>query len=223
MKDLTNGNIEQLLEDITQIKSVISRNKPLLRQIYLPASIRMVALILGVGIIAFSGVFHFLITSFGSWVAVPGLYKIIVFAAMSLVFIFALALKAVNILRTVSKVDKKITMLKVYREALSFRVGNVNIPVLALIVFFSVYVSIHISPYYIIPAFSIGMGLIANFIGSITELKQFIIMGYWQLIAGVAVIVFTVSPMVAVSVTIGCSYILFGVVSYFRSDGEGEV
>ncbi len=134
-----------------------------------------------------------------------------------------LGIKAIKILTTVAKIDKKITLLRVYKEALSFRTGNVNIPIIFLVIFFSIYLAINASPFYIIPVIAIGLGLICNFIGSITEIIQFLFYGYWMIITGIgAVILNTISPMLAVSVIFGGGGLLFAITSMFEKEETTE-
>jgi hypothetical protein len=73
-----------------------------------------------------------------------------------------------------------------------------------------VYLSIRHSAYYIIPTISITYGLFYNFLGSIIEVKQWLLTGYWLLITGLGVLVFNRIPVpIAVSITMGCGMLLF--------------
>ena len=55
------GRLEKLLEDISSIKSVINRNKPLLQQILNPAHFRLFTLLAAISIIGFALIIYFLI------------------------------------------------------------------------------------------------------------------------------------------------------------------
>jgi len=89
------------------------------------------------------------------------------------------------------------------------------IPLVILTVLISVYSATHGSAYYIVPTISIGLGLLYNFFGSMTEIRQWLISGYWFLGSGILSLVFPMPTPIAVSVSLGCGLLLFSVLSYF--------
>lgn len=56
MSTVTENKIDKLLEDISSIKTVINRNKPLLQQILNPAQFRWLGLLAGISITFFFGI-----------------------------------------------------------------------------------------------------------------------------------------------------------------------
>jgi hypothetical protein len=66
MDTIENRQLEKLLEDISSIKSVINRNKPLLQQVLNPAHFRLFALLAAISIIGFALVIYFLMQQYGS-------------------------------------------------------------------------------------------------------------------------------------------------------------
>jgi hypothetical protein len=56
MSTVTENKIDKLLEDISSIKTVINRNKPLLQQVLNPAQFRRLGLLAGISIIFFFGI-----------------------------------------------------------------------------------------------------------------------------------------------------------------------
>ena len=64
-----------------------------------------------------------------------------------------------------------------------------------------------------VPIISTGTGLTYNFIGSITEIRQWLVSGYWFLITGMAILLVNPIPAtLALAVTMGCGLLLFAAV-----------
>lgn len=61
MNTVTENNIDKVLEDISSIKTVIKRNKPMLRRLLHPAQLRLFFLVIGLNLIAVCLVLFFLI------------------------------------------------------------------------------------------------------------------------------------------------------------------
>jgi len=202
--------IEKLLEDISAIKSVIKENKKLLRQILLPIHFRLMSLILGMSIIVFSLLFFFLIHHYGGYGSIPGRIKTIIYAAMAVDWIFLVILKYSNWLSSLTKIDQKYTLSRALNEFFSYRIIHVWSPLFFLILFLSIYLGTRNSAYYIVPTISIGAGLMYNLFGSITEIRQYLIAGYWFLVTGICPLVFNAIPAtIALSVSLGCGMLLF--------------
>jgi len=79
-----------------------------------------------------------------------------------------------------------------------------------LIIFISIYFINKSVPYYIVPAGAIGIGLLYNFIGSLTDIRPYLIVGYWFLITGMGVLIFSHIPVpISISITFGCGLLIF--------------
>ena len=101
--------IDQLIEDISSIKSCINKNKSVLRQILLPAHFRLLSLILGISIIIFSMFFHYFINRYGSYGLIPGYIKGILFGAIVVDWVFLVILKYSNWLKSILEIDYRYT------------------------------------------------------------------------------------------------------------------
>jgi hypothetical protein len=202
--------IDQLIEDISSIKSCINKNKPVLRQILLPAHFRLLSLILGISIIIFSMFFHYFINRYGSYGLIPGYIRGILFGVIMVDWVFLVILKYSNWLKSILEIDYRYTFGRAMKEFFSFRIIHVYVPLTVLAVFLCVYLSKQNSAYYIIPTISIATGLMYNFLGSIIGVKQYLLAGYWLLVTGLGVLLFNFIPgPVAVSISMGCGMLLF--------------
>ena len=210
MKKIDNNQIEKLLEDISFIKTVINRNKPLLQQVLIPEQHRLLASIGGLSIIFFSMLIFFLMQHFGSFGDIPRTIRYILYGAMAADFIFIQIIKRSSLLASAKKYDQSITYWHLFKEFLTFRIIHIYFPILVLMIFLTIYFVCRNASDYIVPTLSLGVGLIYNFIGSITEIRQYLLFGYWLLITGTCTIIFSFIPaLIAVSVIFGICWFIF--------------
>jgi hypothetical protein len=235
MDTINSGQIEKLLEDISSIKSVINKNKPLLQQVLNPAHFRLFTFLAAISVIGFAMLIYFLVQHFGNFNMIPLTARYFIFAAMAADWIFMQYLKRRIFLTTGKRIDPTFTfgrLLKefftyriahVYVPVFTYRIAHVYVPVVALIIFLVIYFIYEDIPYYIVPAVSIGVGFLYNLIGSFTEIRQYLIIGYWFLITGVAVIIFHNIPApMSLSITIGCGLLIFSALGCFSARKDRE-
>jgi len=210
METSNNEQIDQLIEEISSIKSIINKNKSLLRQVLLPANFRLLGLLSGISVIIFSVVFYYFINGYGGYSLIPFQIKFILFGAIVLDIFFLAVLKYINFMKRLLKINRWYTIGRLLKEFFSFRIVHVYVPLIGLMIFFCVYLAMQNHSYYIIPTISITYGLFYNFLGSIIEVRQWLLSGYWLLITGVGVLVFHSIPApIAISMTMGCGLMLF--------------
>ncbi|CAB1059262.1 hypothetical protein D1BOALGB6SA_4020 [Olavius sp. associated proteobacterium Delta 1] len=207
--------IEKLVEDIASIKTVIMQNKPAMRQLLLPLPFRRFLLIAGLIIIVYSVLIYFLIAKFGSYAAISGIYKNIFYGLLILTWLALVFMKYSTWLRTLKKIDGQYTLRRAFKEFLTQKVIHVFLPITLVMVFLVIYLVYYDAYRFIVPAASIGSGLIYNFLGSMTDIKQYLITGYWFLITGTLIITFSAIPIpIALAVSIGCGHILLAAISH---------
>ena len=93
MGKIEGREIEELLDDISFIKKVISKNRPVLEQVLMPARFRLLFLLIGLSIVIFCSVFYFLIALYGSYERIPSLLRNIVYLVLLADFVFLLVLR----------------------------------------------------------------------------------------------------------------------------------
>ncbi len=223
MDTLNGGQIEKLLEDISSIKSVINKNKPLLQQILNPAHFRLFTLLAAISIIGFASLIFLLMQHYGSFSSIPRTTRYIIFAAMAADWVFMQILKRRTFLNTGKRIDPTFTIGRLLKEFFTYRIAHVYVPVMLLIIFLIVYFIYENIPYYIVPAVSIGVGFLYNFIGSFTEIRQYLNIGYWFLITGVGVIIFNSIPApISLSITLGCGLLIFSALGCLSARADKE-
>jgi hypothetical protein len=152
---------------------------------------------------------------YGSYGGIPTGYKNTIYLVMMLDWALLGFIKWYKWSTSLSKIDKRYTLVYALEKLFSFRIIHVYLPLLILIIVISVFFIERDAAYYVIPTISIGMGLIHNFIGSVTRLWQWLISGYWLLVSGLFLMELgPVSVPFAVSISLGCGSILYGVTGW---------
>ena len=224
MKTMDSDQIERLLEDITLIKTAVNRNKPLLRQVFSPARFRWFMLIAGLSVIGFSLLIYLLMGRYGGFGSIPAALKYPLYAAIAADLGFLQIWKLKRFSVSVKRIDQDLTLGWFFREFYSGRIVHLWVPLIVLVVFFSILFLVHDIPYYIVPTISIGYGLLSNFVGTMLEIRYSLIVGYWFLITGIATIVFPSIPgPIALCMTIGCGLLIFSIAGFLHSGSkEGD-
>jgi hypothetical protein len=88
MNAVTENNIDKLLEDISSIKTVINRNKPLLQRLLHPARLRLFFLLVGLNLIVVCLVLFLLIQHYGYFTAIPKPGRGVIYTALAVNVIF---------------------------------------------------------------------------------------------------------------------------------------
>jgi len=222
MNAITDSQVEKLLEDISSIKAAISQNRQVIRLILLPAHFRLLYLLVGLSVSGFSIAFHLLIRHHGSFEAIPDLIKSTVYTAIVMDWILLGLIKWLKLADSLSKTDKRLRVDNFLQEFFSFRIVHVYLPLLILTICIGILFAQHNAPFYVIPTIAVGIGLLHNFIGSVTQLRQWLISGYWLLATGLFLLAKgSIYAPLAASLSLGVGCLLFAVSGWaFRASYE---
>lgn len=219
MKTIDNDQIERLLEDISSIKATINRNRPVLQQVLNPARFRWFMFLVAFSIIGFSMFIYFLMQHYGSFNAVPGTLRTVIYIAIAADVVFLQIWKLKSFSISVRKVDQRFTLGWFFKEFYSPRIVHLWVPLIVLVVFLSIFFLVNDIPYFIVPTISIGYGLLCNFVGTLLEIRYSLVIGYWLLITGVCTIIFSCIPgPIALSITLGCGMLIYAISGFLSPE-----
>ena len=223
MNTVAENNIDKLLEDISSIKTVINRNKPLLQRLLHPARLRLFFLLVGLNLIAICLVLFFLIQHYGYFTAIPKPGRGVIYAVLAVDVILIQIFKRRIFLSSARKIDPKLTIMRILKEFFTFRIVHVYVPIIVLVILLGFYFAHHKLAYYIVPAISIGVGLLYNCVGSIIDIRQFLLFGYWTLVTGVLAILYPVVPaLIVMAISIGGGMLLMSLSGFFSQELNAE-
>jgi hypothetical protein len=214
MAEEANQKLDQLYDEIQSIKGVIRQKKSTLHQVLHPRHLRLPMLFIGIGISLFSLVYYFLMLKYVNFSNVPPQTRQIYNISMSLTVVALFSFFCVFWAR--SKVNNKIKgggdVLDVLDSLFSFRIFNLMFPVRILGFYFVITFIEKDMLYFIVPTLSIVVGLHANFLGCITETRNYVIWGYWYLGAALITLIYanSIPTPLAVFFSLGCGSLLLG-------------
>ncbi len=206
MTTISNEQIEKLLADVSTMKVAINRNKPLLQLVVLPRHYRILIYLGSATIFALSLAAYALMAYYETFSAVPDGIRNIFYLLIAVFCALLAFLKYYKVDKSLDGINKKYTLSRIMLEFFSFRIVHVYLPVMSTMIVLIIYFSIFGNAYYIVPTISIGFGLFYNFIGSVTEIKQYLVSGYWMFFTGLLAVVYTgiaVPILLAGSIGIG--------------------
>jgi len=223
MNAMTDSQVDKLLRDISSIKATISQNRYVIRLILLPAHFRLLYLLIGLSIIGFSVAFHLLIRHHGSFEAIPTIIKSTVYTAIVMDWILLGLIKWLKLAESLSEIDKRFSLPLFMQEFFSFRIVHVYLPLMILMICISIIFVQRNTNFYVIPTIAVGIGLVHNFIGSVTQLRQWLISGYWFLTTGLFLL--AQGPMnapLAASLSLGIGCLLLAVTGWTSQPSNEE-
>jgi len=211
----TNQKLDQLYDDVQSIKSVIRQKKSTLHQVLHPRHLRLSMLFIGFCISLFSLVYYFLMLRYVNFSTVPPQTRQIYIISMSLMVVVLLSLFFVFWSKSMAN-NKIKGSGELWEQALdsifSFRIFNLLFPVRVLGFYFVITFIEKDMLYFIVPTLSIVVGLQANFLGCITETRNYVIGGYWYLVTALITLIYanSIPTPLAVFFSLGCGSLLFG-------------
>ncbi|MBT4267824.1 MAG: hypothetical protein HN580_14860 [Deltaproteobacteria bacterium] len=209
MAEDTNQKLKQMLEEIQSIKSIISQKKPTLQRVLHPKHARLSMFLIGIGISVFSWIYYYLVQQYVSFSAVPQKIRSAYISLLSLTVIALIGLFFVFWSRSMAKDGNKKSD-GVLSAIFSFRIFHLIFPVRILGLVFVLYLFERGMLYFIVPTLSIVVGLQFNFLGCMTETRNYVIGGYWFLVTAVIILVEPMSTPLAIFFSLGCGSLVFG-------------
>ena len=223
MGPINSDQIDRFLEDISTIKTVINRNRSVLRQLFNPAPFRWFVLMVGLSTIGFSMLIFFLAKHFGSFGSIPGTLKTIIYITIAVCAVFMQLWKGRAYSASAKQINPDFTLGWAFKTFYSNKIAHIYISHVALILFLSIFFIIRHIPYFIIPTFSIGIALLAISFGVILQVKYSLHIGYWCLFSGICTIVFSSIPApFAVVLTFGCCMLILAFLGFQSSRSQPE-
>lgn len=223
MKTLSNHDVDHLLEDISSIKQVINKNRPLLRQIINLARFRWFLLSVSLAVIGISTAVFFLMQHYGSFSAIPNPIKITIYVTIGISAVILQIWKGKAYTASIKLIDPDMTLCKTFKMFYSSQISLLYLTFVILLFFFSAYFIVKGIPFYIIPLSAIITGLITLSFGVLLHMRQVYFISYYQLITGLLIIVFPAIPVPwAISITLGISMLFLAVNGFLANRSQSE-
>ncbi|WP_455382818.1 hypothetical protein [Salinispira pacifica] len=110
-------NVTQLLKDLEYIKAAVKRNHPVFQEWATSMPTRLMMSYFGTATIVVALIFQICISQYGSFAAIPGTVKLLLFAFLGVVLLSATFLKWATLNRSARRIDRKLRAWPLVWEA----------------------------------------------------------------------------------------------------------
>lgn len=212
------NDINTLIEDISYIKTMITKNNPFLHEAGISKGMQVVTLATGIITIFFSGVFQWLIMKYETFSLIPSEIRLPLFIVLGIFLVLIVFYKQHTIFSTVKISNPTVTFTSMIASIYNRHVIHAYLPPAIITLSLSIYFLQSGYAHLLIPTIAIGLGLITNGAAIGFRISEMFVMGYWLLLSGIISLVFNhISACISISYTIGLSFILFSIAAHISS------
>ncbi len=203
--------LDKLLRDIQELKRSVRKANPFLREIMELRAYWVMSIPLGILLLADCLLMHFLVRANGSFGAIPSGWKI----AGSALFIAILAIgsvwKWIVINRRAGQVKDGATILTVIKAIYGGDWFGFSAPLIVSLAVTSAFFLRSGRPWLVFSIVAVFIGIFSNFIGKLLERREYLFMGWYMTLAGLASLFFIEStPFVWLAIVWAGSFLVFG-------------
>ncbi len=176
--------IAKLMRDLEEIKAAVRRNSPILREILTARFYWWLVLTLGVAVVVFSVIMHFLVVGYGSYSAIPASLRatfwIVAAAAGVTLYVFRVR----GVLSVIHAIDPRLTFWSFFGDHDIGEFFHLYGPFLLITVTTTIWLARTGNSFYIVGTWALCLGLTCNLIAFATHLLEYYVLGYAYMIAG---------------------------------------
>lgn len=216
--------LETLLADVEELRRVVRRNNPFLRQVIAGRFFAVLSIPFGLFLVVFCTGTQILVTRLGSFSAIPAAWKIAAAIFLGLYFAVGWLLKWTFLARQAKKVEEGANFWTVVRSVYGGSFFHLNLPVALCMFFVPVLAILAGHPWYIVPGIAIFIAILSNGMGLVVQRPEYLASGWYTLIAGLMSLFFMESmPFVWTEIIWGGYLLIFGVVGLVVKDRASSV
>lgn len=211
-------DIRKLVEDLQLVKSAVVRSNSIFRFINISRAMALVGLWGGVGLAVLAGFSYFLTAYYGAFAAAPVALQAAFYVILALFWAAVGIYKIKLILRHARRTFQDITVLRLLSDVYTPQSTSLIIPFALTAVGLLAFLLTRGLTLYIVPVFSMLLGLIYISFVNIFYLREMYLAGSWLLISGLVTLFFAerLPPSLAVIITFACSFVLLFAANRFR-------
>jgi hypothetical protein len=220
--DKKTQELGEVIADLKLIKEAVSKSDSFFRFIDTRRAMRGVMLVGGLMIVFFSGLFYYLLSGYGSFMAIPFQFRVILLVLVGLCWLALGFIKARGFLISGRAISRDMNLKKLFDEIYTSRMLNLMIPYLLVIILIVIFLCNRGQFIFIVPALAILFGLLFIAMGPIVYLKELYLLSAWLIATGLLGL-FTaanIHPMAVLGFTFGAGFILAGLLLYLEFPGH---
>jgi hypothetical protein len=214
--------LEEVIADLKMIKEAVSKSDNFFRFIDTRRAMRGVMLATGLMIAFFSGLFYYLTSIYGSFMAMPLNLRIILFVLVGIGWIVLGFIKASGFINSGRAVSKDMNLNKLFNEIYTSRMLTLMLPYIMVIILIVIFLCTRDYFEYITPGLAILFGLLFIAMSPIIYFKELYLLSAWLIATGLLTL-FLASvfhPLAVLGLTFGAGFILAGLLLYLELPGH---
>jgi hypothetical protein len=215
-------NTEELIKDLQLIKEAVRKNNSILKRVPISEGLKHATLITGILIILISSAIILLECYYGSYSAIPGTVKLIIYVIIFLCSAAVAVKKITDIIKVVRRCEQDISIMKLFNELYIRRYWAVVYPSVISIAAFVIYFSITDLTHLIIPFLAVMASLVLFGIQSILNVREIAVSFHWLLFSGLLSLFVAGkwNPLIILILTFGVGMILIYITIKVSSSKE---
>lgn len=191
---MTDSEIDELAKAIADLRRATKRNDPFLRSLFEDEGWLGLGLAGSIGITLFCLPAHFLVAAYGSFAAIPPLLQAPLWAVLAAVIVIGGVQKSRLLLSKARGTEETgegrkegpAAMTRVMRAVFGGWGFHMAVPMVIGGIGVAAFAFATGHPWYGVPGFAILVCFWANFIGLVVEHREYLVMGWWCLLTGLA-------------------------------------
>jgi hypothetical protein len=218
------SELKTLLADLEELKRAVRRNNPFLREVISSRFFSAISLPLGLLLVAFCAGTQVLVARHGSFSALPIEWKYAAGIFFGLYAVVVGILKWIHLDRKARSIDEGANFLTIIRAVYGGSWLHLNLPAIVCMLFVPVVAILSGHPWYIVPGIAIFFAFPCNGLGLMVQRPEYLVMGWFTLVAGLLSLFFMESmPFAWSGIIWGGAFFIFGVVGLAVKDRSAPV
>lgn len=202
--------LTRLADDLEQVKSAIARSATVLREVAGPFHYRWLVGYLGIAVVAFCLLFHFVPRAYGGFAATPAWVRTLLVVGAIAAALAGSVVKLLTVGRLAQSVDRRLTFLSFFRRYYAPMIAHLYPPLILITVGVCAWLVATGRPSAIVGTLGLFGGLMLNLMGANLRQAEYLAFGYWMLSAGAASFFVPALPAVLwVAIVFGAGSLVF--------------
>ncbi len=220
--DKKTQELEEVIADLRLIKEAVGKSDNFFRFIDTRRAMRGVILLTGLMIAFFSGLFYYLTSIYGSFMAMPLNLRISFLVLVGIGWLALGFVKAGGFLKSGRAVSKDMNLNKLFNEIYTSRMLALMLPYILVIILAVIFLYNMGQFVYIAPVLAVLFGLLFVAMSPIIYFKELYLLSAWLIATGLLTLfsAAVIYPMAVLGLTFGAGFILAGLLLYLEFPGH---
>jgi hypothetical protein len=178
--------LARLAEDLEQVRSAVNRSATVMREVMGPSHYRGLLLYAGFATLALCLAFHLVPLAYGGFAAAPAWLRTVLVVATVAAVLGGGVAKMLTVGRAARAVDRRLTVLAFFRRYYGPMVVHLYPPLVLTLLGVCAWLLATGRGFYVVGTIGLFSGVLMNLLGAAFRQGEYLVFGYWLLLAGAA-------------------------------------